>query len=194
MKWTKNQHRSSVIYFYSVSVLLMYRCIKHILFLWPVPSKNEVLGGDWSLWLSNLWTKSYDVFLLTLSLPECLIDFCEVTLTFEFVDVFLWCDHSNESSLPELWHCWCYYFVCQNFRKWNLEIWSKSKVKWNLFGWFFCMVQFSLDFLYELSLATVRSKWITVMTVWSGDGGRWGGGGLLLLRLTNKTLQAKNTC
>ena len=38
------------------------------------------------------------------------------------------------------------------------------------------MVQFSLDFLYEFSLATVRSKWITVMTVWSGNGGRGGGG------------------
>ena len=27
--------------------------------------------------------------LLTLSLPECLIEFCEVTLTFEFVDEIL---------------------------------------------------------------------------------------------------------
>ena len=40
--------------------------------------------------------------LLTLSLPECLIEFCKVTLTFESVDEILWCDHSNESSLPVL--------------------------------------------------------------------------------------------
>ena len=30
-----------------------------------------------------------DVTVLTLSLPECLIEFCEVTLTFEFVDEIL---------------------------------------------------------------------------------------------------------
>ena len=28
--------------------------------------------------------------------------FCKVTLTFESVDEILWCDHSNESSLPVL--------------------------------------------------------------------------------------------
>ena len=42
--------------------------------------------------------------ILTLSLPECLIEFCEVTLTFVSVDEILWCDHSNESSLPVLSH------------------------------------------------------------------------------------------
>ena len=31
-------------------------------------------------------------------------EFCEVTLTFEFVDEILRCDHSNESSLPVLSH------------------------------------------------------------------------------------------
>ena len=41
---------------------------------------------------------------LTLSLPKCLIEFCEVTLTFEFVNEILWCDHSNERSLPVLSH------------------------------------------------------------------------------------------
>ena len=41
---------------------------------------------------------------LTLSLPECLMEFCKVTLTFEFVDEILWCDHSSESSLPVLTH------------------------------------------------------------------------------------------
>ena len=41
---------------------------------------------------------------LTLSLPECFIEFCEVTLTFEYVDKNPWCDHSNESSLPVFTH------------------------------------------------------------------------------------------
>ena len=41
---------------------------------------------------------------LTLSLPEYLMEFCKVTLTFESVDKLLWCDHSNERSLPVLTH------------------------------------------------------------------------------------------
>ena len=36
---------------------------------------------------------------LTLSLPECLMEFCKVTLTFEYAHEILRCDHSNESSL-----------------------------------------------------------------------------------------------
>ena len=43
-------------------------------------------------------------FSLTLSLPECLMEFCKVTLTFDSADKILWCDHSNESSLPVLTH------------------------------------------------------------------------------------------
>ena len=41
---------------------------------------------------------------LTLSLPECLMEFCKVTLTFDSVDKILWCNHWNESSLPVLTH------------------------------------------------------------------------------------------
>ena len=37
---------------------------------------------------------------LTVSLPECLMEFCKVI--FEYADEILWCDHSNESSLPVL--------------------------------------------------------------------------------------------
>ena len=40
----------------------------------------------------------------TLSLPEYLMEFCKVTLTFESADEILWCDHLNESSLPVLSH------------------------------------------------------------------------------------------
>ena len=43
-------------------------------------------------------------FLLTPSLPEYLMEFCKVTLTFESVDEILRCDHSNESSLLVLSH------------------------------------------------------------------------------------------
>ena len=32
------------------------------------------------------------------------MEFCKVTLTFESADEILWCDHSNESSLPVLTH------------------------------------------------------------------------------------------
>ena len=42
------------------------------------------------------------IVILTLSLPEYLMEFCKVTLTFESADEILWCDHSNESSLPVL--------------------------------------------------------------------------------------------
>ena len=41
---------------------------------------------------------------LSLSLPDCLMAFCNVTLTFESVDEIPWCDHSNETSLPVLSH------------------------------------------------------------------------------------------
>ena len=41
---------------------------------------------------------------LTLSLPKCLMEVCQVTLTFEYADEILRCDHSNESSLSVLSH------------------------------------------------------------------------------------------
>ena len=44
----------------------------------------------------GLFTPRFSWGVLTLSLPECLIEFCEVTLTFESVDEILWCDNSNE--------------------------------------------------------------------------------------------------
>ena len=46
-------------------------------------------------------------------MPECLIEFCRVTLTFESVDKILWrhCDHSNQSSLPACTFTWYYLFL-----------------------------------------------------------------------------------
>ena len=37
----------------------------------------------------GLFTPRFSWGVLTLSLPECLIEFCEVTLTFEYVDEIL---------------------------------------------------------------------------------------------------------
>ena len=46
-------------------------------------------------------------------------EFCEVTLTFEYVDETLWSDHSNETSLPVLTHgATCFFTISQN------EIWD----------------------------------------------------------------------
>ena len=43
---------------------------------------------------------------------------CSVALTFESVDEILWCDHSNETSLPVLLHnIICFFDILQN------EIW-----------------------------------------------------------------------
>ena len=58
---------------------------------------------------------------LTLSLPQCLMKFCKVTLTLESVDGILWCDHSNKSSLPVLTRCYLFFKISQS------EIWK--------FGW-----------------------------------------------------------
>ena len=68
-------------------------------------------------WMANL---------LTLSLPEYLMEFLKVSLTFEYVDEIVWCDHSNERSLPILSHgaiFFIYFFLISQNE--NLEIWSK---------------------------------------------------------------------
>ena len=53
--------------------------------------------------------------LLTLSLPEYLMECCKVTLTFESADQILWCDHSNGSSLPALSYGTIYLGCSSNF-------------------------------------------------------------------------------
>ena len=50
---------------------------------------------------------------LTLSLPESIMETCNVVITFESVDEILWCDHSNETSLEVLFVP----FVLQYFTK-----------------------------------------------------------------------------
>ena len=51
---------------------------------------------------------------LILSLPECLMEFCTVTLTFESADEILQCDHLNESSPPVLTRCYLFFQISQN--------------------------------------------------------------------------------
>ena len=69
---------------------------------------------------------------LTLSLPECLVEFGKMTLPFESVDEILWCDHSNESSLPVLSHFAIYFAKCYKMKFANLVkicLWLHLAVK-----------------------------------------------------------------
>ena len=69
---------------------------------------------------------------LTLSLPKCLLEFCKVTLPFESVDEILWCDHSNESSLPVLSHFAICFAKCSKMKFANLVkicLWLHLAVK-----------------------------------------------------------------
>ena len=69
-----------------------------------VVSKLQFLKSICSLsGIHSDWTGPNVSFVyLTPSLPECLMEFCKASLTFECADEILWCDHSNESSLPVL--------------------------------------------------------------------------------------------
>ena len=57
---------------------------------------------------------------LALSLPEYLMEYCKVTLTFESADEILWCDHSNETSPPILTHGATYFSKFQKMKFGNL--------------------------------------------------------------------------
>ena len=74
---------------------------------------------------------------LTLSLEKCLIEFCKVTLTFQYVDEILWCDR-NPSNLMGSWmwpfkwkfspwtHTWCYLFS----KMLRNAIWKSGRNLW----------------------------------------------------------------
>ena len=69
---------------------------------------------------------------LTHSLPECLVEFCKMTLTFESVDEILWCDHSNESSLPVLSHsaiCFSKFYKMKFANLVEIYLWLHLAVK-----------------------------------------------------------------
>ena len=48
------------------------------------------------------------------------MEFCKVTLTFESADEILWCDHSNETSLPVLTHGAIYFSKFHKMKFGNL--------------------------------------------------------------------------
>ena len=53
------------------------------------------------------------VRLITLSLPESIMETCSVVLTFKSVDKILWCDHnSNETSSAVLLHGAICFSIC----------------------------------------------------------------------------------
>ena len=95
-------------------------------------------------------------FILTFSLPERIMGFCEVALTFESVDEILWSGHWNQTlSVSVLSHgAFCF----SKFTKWNLRffvefcLWPHLAVKgsnWCLFRW--CKLdRFSLHFHFRL--------------------------------------------
>ena len=101
----------------------------HSLLLYVAQFEQKAFLG---LWPKLLLLTSFTNWLekLTLSLPECLIEFCEMTLTFESADEILWCDHSNESSLPVL-RFYLFFKISQN------EIWT--------FGWNLLLAKFGSE-------------------------------------------------
>ena len=65
-------------------------------------------------------------------MPECLMEFCKVTLTFESVDEILWCDHSNETSLPVLTHgaiCFSKFYKMKFENRVEICLWLHLAVK-----------------------------------------------------------------
>ena len=59
-----------------------------------VPLSKNRSRKDWK------WTGTS----LTLSLLESIMETCRLVPTFQSVDEFLWCDHSNETSWTIIWH------------------------------------------------------------------------------------------
>ena len=86
-------------------------CLQTLLDKWLYMNSAKLLKvTNWIYdlhWMANL---------LTVSLPEYLMEFFNVSLTFEYVDEIVWCDHSNESSLPILSHGAFFFF----FSKWKI--------------------------------------------------------------------------
>ena len=82
---------------------------------------------------------------LTLSLPEYMMEFCNVTLTFESAAKLLWCDHPNETSSAVLSHGTIYIICFSNFWVYgpNPMMWP---FKWNLlactFTWYYLFFKF----------------------------------------------------
>ena len=116
---------------------------------------------------------------LTLSLPECFIEFCEVTLTFEYVDKILWCDHTNESYWAVLSCGTVYYAVQGGSNFWvcgrNPMMWPfKWKLSACIYTWCYLFVKILGNEIWKfgrnLPLATFGSERVKEECV------RWFGG------------------
>ena len=119
---------------------------KRLLLVWrkKVTSYGVVYILMCLLWSCKLMLWDFRNFsLLTRSLPECLMEFCKVNLTYESVDEILWCDDSNETSSAVLSHGTIYSVCSSNFwvRGWNPMMWP---FKWKLSA---CTVTFCYLFV-----------------------------------------------
>ena len=86
-------------------------------------------------------TKSMHWTSTTLSLPEWIMEFYKVALTFKSVDEILWGDHSNETFLSVLSHGATFF---QNFTKWNFR--------------FFCRILPLATFVSETAVQLYKSN------------------------------------
>ena len=100
---------------------------------------------------------SFDGDILTLSLPEWIMEFCKVFLNFDSVDEILWSDHSNETSLPVISHG---------------AIWLSKfyKMKFLNFWWILLLVIFGSE-RCSLGFSTQKSKATTTVDVFFIDSG-----------------------
>ena len=100
---------------------------------------------------------SFDGDILTLSLPEWIMEFCKVVLNFDSVDEILWSDHSNETSLPVISH--------------GANCLSKFyKMKFMNFWWILLLVIFGSE-RGSLGFSTQKSKATTTVDVFFIDSG-----------------------
>ena len=104
MLWQFKQKKRFYIYFRFRAEKMAQRAVRALAFRQCGPGSNPCNNAirGWSLMLVLSFAPrglsagdSGFPISLTVSLPESLIEFCKVTLTFESVDEILWCDHSN---------------------------------------------------------------------------------------------------
>ena len=88
------------------------------------------------------------------------MEFRKVTLTFESVDRILWCDHSNESSLPVLSHdaiCFSQFWKMKFGNLVETCLWPHLAVKGLTYGlYFFVLIAISL---LRIKFKRFRKRW-----------------------------------
>ena len=155
MKCKSNQHRSSVIYFYSVSVLVINQA-------YPFSLTSSFQEWGIGCWLVILTFQSVDKILWCFPFNP---------FTARVFDIVLW-GNSNFwvcGRIPIIWpfkrklsaltFTWCYLFV----KILENEIWKFGQnlplatfgshwVKWNLFGWFFFFAWYNFLWIFFMNL------------------------------------------